>query len=416
MPNVVFVAPFFMDATLRFVEAAVSVVHARVALISQDPASKLPAALRARLADHERVADGLDPQHIATAVRALSARLGPVHRVLGTLEQLQVPLAQARAALGIEGLSVEAAQNFRDKSRMKTVLHANGLPCARHHLAASAAEAWAFAAQAGYPLVVKPPAGAGSRDTFRVDDAASLQQALAVLPPRADCPTLLEEFVQGDEHSFDSVMLGGRMVWHSVSRYFPTPLDVLRNPWIQWVVILPREIDGPEYDPIRAAGERALRVLGMRDGLSHMEWFRRHDGSVAISEVGARPPGAQFTTLMSYAHDIDMYKAWAHLMIHDEFTPPPRLYAAGAAFLRGQGAGHGRVTAIHGLEQAQRELTPLAAQTHAALVVESKLPREGQAASGTYEGDGYIIVRHPETRVVEEALRHIVSTIRVELA
>ena len=414
MPTIVFVAPFFMDATLRFVEAAVSVAHARVALVSQDPAAKLPVALRARLVDHERVEDGLDPQQLAAAVRALGTRQGPVHRVLGTLEQLQVPLAQVREMLGIEGLGVEAAHNFRDKSRMKTVLHEHGVPCARHQLVANEAEAWAFVARVGYPVVLKPPAGAGSRDTFRVDDAAALRQALVALPPAPDRPALLEEFVQGEEHSFDSVMLGGRMVWHSVSRYFPTPLEVLRNPWIQWVVVLPREIDGPEYDPIRQAGERALRVLGMRDGLSHMEWFRRHDGSVAISEVGARPPGAQFTTLMSYAHGIDMYKAWAHLMIHDEFAPPPRLYAAGAAFLRGQ--GQGRIVAIHGVEQAQRELTPLAAQTNSALVVETKLPRQGQAASGTYEGDGYVIVRHPETHVVEAALRHIVSTIRVELA
>jgi hypothetical protein len=216
---------------------------------------------------------------------------------------------------------------------------------------------------------------------------------------------LVEEFVQGDEYSFDSVFAAGRMVWHSISRYYPTPLEVLNTPWIQWVVLLPREIDGPEFEPIRRAGERAVAVLGMRTGLSHMEWFRRRDGSIAISEVGARPPGAQFTTLLSYAHDIDMYKAWAHLMVFDEFTPPPRSYAAGAAFLRGQ--GEGRVVAIHGLAEVQRAVAPV--------VVEAKLPRPGQTPSGTYEGDGYVIVRHPDTRVVENALRHIVSTIRVEL-
>ena len=62
---------------------------------------------------------------------------------------------------------------------------------------------------------------------------------------------------------------------------------------------------------IRAAGHRALAALGMGTGLSHTEWFRRADGSIAISEVGARPPGAQFTTLMSYAHDVDFYRACA---------------------------------------------------------------------------------------------------------
>ena len=32
-------------------------------------------------------------------------------------------------------------------------------------------------------------------------------------------------------------------------------------------------------------------------------------GGIAISEAGARPPGAQFTTLISYAHDCDFYSA-----------------------------------------------------------------------------------------------------------
>src|SRR6185369_14190103 len=113
---------------------------------------------------------------------------------------------------------------------------------------------------------------------------------------------LLEEFVKGDEHSFDSVCIGGELRWHSITRYLPGPLEVLQNPWIQWCVLLPREVDDPRYDPIRKEAARALKALGMTTGLSHMEWFRREDGSVAISEVGARPPGAQITTLMSYAH------------------------------------------------------------------------------------------------------------------
>ena len=83
----------------------------------------------------------------------------------------------------------------------------------------------------------------------------------------------------------------------------------------------------------------ALKALGMGTGISHMEWFRRNDGSVAISEIAARPPGAQFTTLISYAHDFDMYKAWARLLVFEEFTPPRRDYACGIVFLRGQGTG-----------------------------------------------------------------------------
>lgn len=201
-------------------------------------------------------------------------------------------------------------------------------------------------------------------------------------------------------------MVGGAPVFHSISRYLPTPLEVMKAPWIQWAVLLPRRIDGEEYDAIRQVGPAALRALGMVTGLTHMEWFRRPDGSVAISEVAARPPGAQFTSLISYAHDFDLYRAWAHLMIHEEFTPPERRYAVGAVYVRGQGTG--RVVGIHGLEEAQRLV--------GGMVMEVRLPERGQAPSGHYEGDGYVIVRHPETGAVAAALGAILTNVRVELA
>src|SRR6185436_7293824 len=111
-------------------------------------------------------------------------------------------------------------------------------------------------------------------------------------------------------------------------------------------------------------------------------------------------------TLIGYAHDIDFYKAWARLVVYDEFDVPQRRFAAGAAYLRGQGTG--RVAAIHGLDVLQKELGNI--------VVEARLPVAGQGPSGTYEGEGYVIVRHPETAVVERALRRIVSVARVEMA
>ncbi len=403
--SVVFVTPFFAEATIRFLHAAAHLPGVRTGVISQDPVERLPESVRSRLAGHWRIQDGLNPEQIRHAVVELGRRIGPPVRLVGALEQLQVALALVRTSLGIRGMGVEQAQNFRNKSRMKDVLRSAGVPCARHRLAGTADEAISFAEATGFPLVVKPPAGAAARDTHRVDDRDQLLQLLHAAPPSAEQPTLLEEFIVGDEHSFDTVSIEGRHVWHSLTHYTPGPLDVLRNPWIQWTVLLPREIDHPRYDDIRRVGFRALDALGMDTGLSHMEWFKRPDGSVAVSEVAARPPGAQFTTLMSYAHDLDFYSAWVRLMVFDEFDAPERRYAAGIAYLRGQGSG--RVRAIHGLDRAQKEL--------GGLVVEVQLPKPGQAPASGYEGDGYVVLRDPRTEVVARALQRLVTLIRIEL-
>ena len=105
--------------------------------------------------------------------------------------------------------------------------------------------------------------------------------------------------------------VGGETVFSSISDYFPTPLDVLRQPWIQWTVVLPREQNDPRYERIWEVGPAALRALGVRDAATHMEWFHRPDGSIAVSEVAARPPGAQISSMLGYVHDVDFYRVWA---------------------------------------------------------------------------------------------------------
>ena len=400
MPFVVYVAPFFSENATRNIAALLDLPGVRLGAIGQEPQEALATPLRERLVAHWRVDDALDGAQLLRAARALAERQGPIARLLSATEQVQEQLAAIRVTLGIAGMDPEATRNFRDKARMKALLRAADLPCARYRLAPDAATAWDFAREIGYPLVVKPPAGAGAQATYRADDDAGLQQILDTLAPGPGRAALLEEFITGAEHSFDTWCIGGRPVFHSLTEYLPTPLDAMRNPWIQWAVLLPREVDDSRYDDIRAAAFAALATLGMGSGLSHLEWFRRADGSLAISEVAARPPGAQITTLISRAHDFDSLAAWAELMVYDRFTPPTRRYAAGAAFLRGQ--GRGTVRATHGLDLIERELGPL--------ITDVKLPTVGQAPSISYEGEGFIAVRHPETAVVRAALARIVPS------
>lgn len=405
MTPVVFATPFLGFNTLRFIRAAAALPDVKLGLVTGSPTEAIPADLRPHIAAHYGIADGMDPQQIADATRWLAGKLGGCHRLLGTFEQLQVPLGEVRDALGIPGMGAAAARNFRDKARMKDVLRGAGLPCARHALAPSVGAAVAFAERAGLPLIVKPPDGAGSVATHRVDDIETLKRVVANGLLCSGRPVLCEEFVQGLERSFEVVTVGGAPVWHSLTLYDPQPIRVVENPWIQWTVCLPREVDDPAFDDVRRAGFAALEALGQTTGLSHMEWFRRPDGSLAISEIAARPPGAQIMRLMSFAGEVDFYQKWARLMVHDAFEPPPRTYAVGAAFLRGQ--GRGRVKAVRGLEAAQQRIE--------GLVVEVEMPRLGMFPTGSYEGEGYVIVRHAETAVVQQALRDIVEHVRVDL-
>ena len=407
MSFVIFTAPYFSEIAVRFMEAISRLPDVKLGVLSLEPFDKLPRHLLGGIAGYLTIQDISTSKELVRGALALQKYVGePIHRMFGAVEQIQEPMAEARAELGIVGMRPVAASNFRDKARMKSLLREAGVPCARHAVAHTEEDIWAFAEASGFPIVLKPPAGAGAESTFRANDAAQLREHLPKLKPTPSSPVLVEEFVVGSEHSFETVSLDGKHVWHSLTNYHPTPLEVLRNPWIQWSVVLPREIDEPQFDDIRAAAYKALDVLGMDTGLSHMEWFRRADGTVAISEVGARPPGAQFTTLVAYAHEIDFWYAWARVMVYGDFDPPKRRFAAGIAYLRGQGTGS--IRSITGLEQVEKEIGHL--------VMRQKLPVVGHARSTSYEGDGYMLIRHEKTSVVEETLRKIISTVRVECA
>ena len=401
MRNVVFVAPFPAETTLRFVRAVRRLQDVRLLGVVHTP----PSGQDAGLFDHvARIENPLSLDEQASAVQAFQAQFGSIHRILGILEHIQVELARLRAHFDVDGLSVAAAERFRDKNTMKDALRAAGLPTARHRLLTTMHDARAFVREVGLPIILKPPAGMGCKATVRVTRPDELEPVIRALAPRPEEKLLAEELIVGQEHSLETVTVGGQVRMVSITDYSPTPLEVVETPWIQWNVVAPQDIDRPEFEEIQQLGRKAVGALGLRSGLTHMEWFRRVDGSLAIGEIAARPPGANIVRLTGLAHDTSMYRAWARAEVDEAFDGPwPRKYATGAAFLRG--VGQGRVIAVDGVRKVHEQLGDL--------VVEAKLPTLGAAKSASYEGDGYVLVRHPETRVVRAALRRIVETIRV---
>jgi len=402
--NVAFVAPFPIETTMRFVRAAARLDDVRLLGIVHHPPEGEDRAL---YGDLVRVSDPLSGQDIADAVALLRQRHGEIHRLIGILEHLQVQIAQTRERFGIPGTDPRTADLFRDKPRMKAALTAAGLPVARSRVIANDADADAFAEEVGFPMVLKPPAGMGAKATFRVSSREELLRAVRGLGVHAHNPVLGEEMLRGEELSLETITLGGVPRATSVTHYLPTCLEVLETPWIQWCVYLPRDTSGPLYEGGRGLVRDAIAALGLADGMTHMEWFERADGSLVIGEIAARPPGANITLMTGLAHGVDPYRAWARAVVDGELDAPwERTHAVGCAFLRGM--GRGRVLGTTGVHEVHEAVGHL--------IVEAKLPTLGAPKSDHYEGDGYIVVRHPDGDVVKNALDLIIRTVRVRYA
>ena len=401
MRHVVVVAPYFGGNMLHLLRALAS-LEVKLGIITHEPRERVPAFVRD--AAHYQVGNALDAHQLTVAARAFQKEWGHVDRLVGYLEPLQVPLGDARDACGIEGISGAVARNFRDKNRMKGVLRDAGLPVARQALVHGADDALRFVGEVGYPIVMKPLDGAGAKSTYRVRHESDLYRVLHQLMPSQARPVQAEEFVTGQEHTYETVCIDGKPVWSSSTDYLPGPLAVLENDWMQYCVLLSREVSA-HVQGFEAMNHAALKALGLRTGLSHMEWFRRANGGVTIGEVGARPPGVNIMALNGLVYGVDFWAKWAELQAFDRWTvPAERQAAAGCAFLRAQGPGR-TVQAVQRRAEVERAIGDRIAM--------ARWPQPGQPRSSHYEGEGFVIVTHETTAGVVDALEQLVKTVRV---
>jgi len=374
---------------------ALAGVGARVYGVGDRPEHELPGDLRAALTAYLKV-DGLGNEAaVVGRVREEAGRYGVrFDRVECLWEPCMYLAAHLRRALGVPGMDLEHTRVFRDKQRMKEVLDAAGIRTPWHARARTKDEVRAAAARAGYPVIVKPIAGAGSTDTWRTDSPADLERALDRLGHVSEVS--VEEFVDGDEFTFDTVSIDGRIAYENVAFYRPRPIEEKQHEWISPTATCLRDLEQPELADGLRLGRDVLRALGFGTGFSHMEWYRKPDGEVVFGEIGARPPGARLVHVMNFASDVDLFRGWAEAVVHGRFSQRvERRYNAAIVFKRAR--GHGRIQRYENLDRLVAELRPWICSVN---LLPPGAPRGDWRQTTT--SDGYLIVRHPELRTCFE--------------
>jgi hypothetical protein len=359
----------------------------------------------AAFAELLRVEDAHDAERLLAAARELAERHGPLDQIVTAHETLLEPVAKVREALGLSGMSAATVRRALDKSSLKRTLARAGVRTPRDQLIAGGEDARRFVAEVGFPVVLKPLGGSGGLATWCVRDSAQLELALGLTGPSPESPVLAEEYLRGRELCIDTITIVDAPRFHSICCYRPSILEALEDPQMQWSCVMPRDIGGEEYREFVRQGLEAVRALSVGDAMTHMEGFLLEGGGLCFTDATLRPAGARIAPMLAHAYDIDPHRAWARAAVDGCFDGPwERRYAVGTIFLRGPGGG--TVERVRGVETVRRRVGDL--------VVDARLPRVGAAKSETYTGDGYVTVRHPETEVVEDALRLIAQTVRVE--
>ena len=384
--NVVMISPGY-PSEIPYFTRALAQAGAQVLGVGDQPEHELPDVAREHLSAYLHIPALRDEAQLIEAVRTWTAQI-TVDRVVCLWEPGVLVAAQLREILGAQGMSVAETIPFRNKDQMKQILSRAGIRTPRHVPAGDVEEVRSAVHELGFPVILKPIAGAGSVDTYRVDDEAQLEQALGRIGHLHGVN--VEEFVEGEEYTFDTICIDGEIIFFNIAWYRPRPLVARTLEWISPQTICLRDAEADQFAAGREMGKAVLRALNFRTGFTHMEWYCRPDGEAVFGEIAARPPGGRTVDGMNFACDVDLFAGWAEAELHGRFTQrPERRYNAATIFKRAQGWGH--IQHIEGLDHLRErygehvvavELLPIGA------------PRRNWIE--TLISDGFVIVRHPD--------------------
>lgn len=402
--NVIFVEPSFPNNQREFVRA-LHAAGANVIGIGERPVDYLDSEVKSWLQDYVQVRSVVHEPSLLKAVQLIQSQVW-VDRIEATIEAHIMPVATIREATGIPGTSTRTAYLCRDKPAMKEALREAGIACAQSTRAESAQDAHDFAAAVGYPLILKPPAGAGASGTYKVGDAKSLKRVIAECGLADGHAVAIEEFIEGHEGYIDTLTINGDVRHEFITHYYPNVLEAMRERWISPQMVTTNRIDEPGYAEVRQMTRDVIRILDIGTSATHMEWFFGPKG-LKFSEIGCRPPGVGQWDVYNAANEFDLYFEWANAIVRgDTHTRPSRRYAAGMIALRpdrdGQISGYSGVNAIN--------------DRYGDCIVAARLPDADtptQPVEAGYMANAWLRVRHPDYDRLRQILDDIGQTLKV---
>lgn len=397
--------PSFPDNQKQFARALAE-AGSTVVGIGERPKAGLDDDVAQWLTHYEQVDSVVNEESVEHAVRTIQEMVW-VDRLEATVEAHVMTAARVREKCGIPGTSVLTSHLCRDKPAMKEALRSAGVPCARSTGASTADEVRAFVAEVGYPIIIKPPDGAGASGTHRVDNDSELESTISASGLAHGAAVAVEEFIEGHEGFYDTISVGGHVIHEFVCHYYPNVLEAMRTRWISPQFIATNRLDSAAaYNEVKEMGRKVIDALDIGTSATHMEWFAGPKG-LKFSEIGCRPPGVRAWDLYAVGNDLDIYREWAEAIVHGHGKrSATRRYSAGIVALRPE--GDGTITGYSGVDEMQ--------QRYGELIIDAHFPPAGtptQPVEAGYMANAWVRARHEDFDQLRSVLDDIGRTIKV---
>lgn len=196
-----------------------------------------------------------------------------------------ITVSKLAAALGLVGNSLECVEVSTNKYAMRKALQKAGLQTPKFYkVDAIIPELY----EMQLPVIVKPTDRSGSRAITKVTDFGELEGAiLAAVEQSFEKMAIVEEFIEGDEYSYECISYQGKHSNLAITKKFTTGAPH----FIETGHCEPSGLSKEMQEKIKAVLYPALDALQIQNGASHAEFKLTPKGDVRIIEIGSRMGG-----------------------------------------------------------------------------------------------------------------------------
>lgn len=266
-------------------------------------------------------------------------------------------LAKICKEFGFRGLSIEAAENARNKFSMRKAFGEKQMPQPKYALVKSKEDLQKAIDGVGFPAVIKPCWGADGEFVIKIDDTDSAEKAydyvLKTAKPKFNpiykynnSEFIYEEYLVGKEVSVEAITQNKTTAVVAISDKF-----FMKEPYLmERGDLIPTTFETENRRKIKDAVTAAIDALGIDNCVTHTDVKMTPNGA-RIIEVNARLGGDYLPHWVKDVWDIDLVKE-ALLIALDGATVEkphihPKKYLCGKYFVPEQS---GIVSRIQGID------------------------------------------------------------------
>jgi len=207
--------------------------------------------------------------------------------------------------LGLPGHdSLATSLEIHHKDRYRALALRLGIPTPKAVVVHDEREFEVALASLAFPIIVKPVDLTGGKGIHCV---ANVEEARAAYKDAASRTRqdhiVVEEFVQGTNHGFSAMLVKGKVAFA-----FADNEQYFVNKYLVSGANSPSTTEALGLAKLRDYSERIARELNLADGILHIQYIERDDGTPVIIEICRRPPGDLYIKFVRYATGIDYPK------------------------------------------------------------------------------------------------------------